>query len=89
MSHASCSRIWDLSATQVVPGWIQAQLGKLDVAVVTEQATAILLELKKLGEKLDAKEEAFLASQVSGGSSLADFVAVSESAEVTSIPAAR
>ena len=65
------------------------KLGKLEMADVTPQVCEILTALKTLGEKLDAKEEAFLASQVSGGSSLADFVAVTESVEVTSIPAAR
>ena len=65
------------------------KLGKFALADVAPQVCEILTALKKLGEPLDSKEEAFLASQVSGGSSLADFVAVSESAEVTSIPAAR
>ena len=62
---------------------------KFALADVAPQVCEILTALKKLGEPLDAKEEAFLASQTTAGSSLADFVAVSDSVEVTSIPAAR
>ena len=65
------------------------KLGKFALADVAPQVCEILTALKKLGEPLDAKEEAFLASQTTAGSSLADFVAVSDSVEVTSIPAAR
>ena len=65
------------------------KLGKFALADVAPQVCEILTALKTLGEKLDAKEEAFLASQTTAGSSLADFVAVSDSVEVTSIPAAR
>ena len=65
------------------------KLGKFALADVAPQVCEILTALKKLGEPLDSKEEAFLASQTTAGSSLADFVAVSDSVEVTSIPAAR
>ena len=63
------------------------KLGKLDSAVVAEQATEILVALKKLGEPLAAKEEAFLEANRSA--SLADFEAVAEDAgeSVSSFPA--
>ena len=57
------------------------KLGKFALADVAPQVCEILTALKKLGEPLDAKEEAFLASQTTAGSSLADFVAVSDSVE--------
>lgn len=52
------------------------KLGKLDSAVVAEQATEILVALKKLGEPLAPKEEAFLQQHKSA--QLSDFEAVAE-----------
>ena len=52
------------------------KLGKLDAAVVAEQVTEILVALKKLGEPLAPKEEAFLQQHKSA--SLSEFEAVAE-----------
>jgi hypothetical protein len=65
------------------------KLGKLDAAVVSEQATEILVALKKLGEPLDAKEEAFL--QKNASASLSEFEAVAADAGdvVKNLPSAQ
>ena len=52
------------------------KLGKLDFANVSAQAAEILVALKRLGEPLGPKEEAFLAQNKSV--SLAEFEAVAE-----------
>ena len=52
------------------------KLGKLDFASVSAQAAEILVALKRLGEPLAPKEEAFLAQNKSV--SLAEFEAVAE-----------
>lgn len=65
------------------------KLGKLDAAVCGEQAAEILIALKKLGEPLEAKEEAFLKKASSA--SLAEFEAVASDAgeTVTSLPTSK
>ena len=52
------------------------KLGKLDFGTVSSQAAEILVALKRLGEPLAPKEEAFL--QQNKSASLAEFEAVAE-----------
>lgn len=56
------------------------KLGKLDFAAVSTQAAEILIALKKLGEKIEPKEEAFLAQHMTA--SMADFEAVKDGGTV-------
>ena len=52
------------------------KLGKPDFAAVSTQAAEILIALKKLGETIEPKEEAFLAQHMTA--SMADFEAVKD-----------
>lgn len=52
------------------------KLGKLDFAAVSSQAAEILIALKKLGEKIEPKEEAFLTQHMTA--SMADFEAIKD-----------
>jgi hypothetical protein len=54
------------------------KLKKVEFAAVADQAAEILVALKKLGEPLKPKEEAFLQQNLSA--SLAQFEAVAEDA---------
>ncbi len=62
------------------------KLGKIQFEEVSAQAAEILIALKKLGEKLEAKEEAFLAQNKTA--SMADFEAVSDGGDVGAAAAA-
>ena len=58
----------------------EVKLGKMPFASVSAQAAEILIALKKLGEPLDSKEEAFLAQNRTA--SMADFEAVGDGGDV-------
>ena len=53
-----------------------AKIGKLSMPIATQQKVEILTALKKLGEQLQAEEEAFLESN--SNTSLKQFEQVSE-----------
>ena len=58
------------------------KLGKLERETVESMTSEILVALKKLGEPLSPKEEAFLAQHK--GASLSEFEAVDDTAELVS-----
>jgi len=60
------------------------KLGKLDGTTVSAQAVEILVALKKLGEPLAAKEEAFL--QQNRSASMSEFEAVTDDGDVKNFP---
>ena len=56
------------------------KLGKIQFESVSAQAAEILIALKKLGERLEPREEAFLAKNKTA--SMADFEAVGDGGDV-------
>lgn len=61
------------------------KLGKLDEAIGGPQAVEILVALKRLGDQILPKEEAFLQAHMS--QSMAEFEAVKDTDDVKSFPA--